>query len=212
MVPNKIHLMILSGEKVMSKSLRYLLFGAFLFVCSTSAKADGLTLTITNPTQTISYNQLNQFGVAEVAFIGNLSNSSGQLITIGTPGLPSGDPNSFHLEITQQLTQLGIVYNSQFPTTVNAFSSINGLNLFTLNVPLFTNAPAHTITGVFTVFYYLPGGAVQSTSGNISINVPPGIPVPEPATLALLVTGLGGFSLKKRRTRQKELSKSVGFK
>ncbi len=179
-------------------------------MCSTSAKADGLTLTIINPTQTISYNQLNQFGIAEVSFIGNLSNSSGQPITIGTPGLPGGDPNSFHLEITQQLTPLGIVYNSQFPTTVNALSSINGLNLFTLNVPLFTNAPAHTITGIFTVYYFLPGGNVQSTSGNISINVPPGISAPEPATLALLATGLVGFGLKKRRTRQKELSQSVG--
>ena len=204
--------MMLVREKLMSNSLRYLLFGAFLFVCSISAKADGLTLTITNPTQTISYNQLNQFGVAEVSFIGNLSNSAGQTITIGTPGLPSGDPNSFHLEITQQLTPLGIVYNPQFPTTVNALSSINGLNLFTLNVPLFTNAPAHTITGVFTVFYFLPGGAVQSTSGNISINVPPGISVPEPAKLAPLATGLVGFGLKKRRTRPGKLSQTVGLK
>lgn len=201
MVPNKLQPMGLTRENIMSKSIGYLLFVAFVFVCSTSAKADGLTLTITNPTQTISYNQLNQFGVAEVSFIGNLSNSSGQLITIGTPGLPSGDPNSFHLEITQQLTQLGIVYNSQFPTTVNAFSSINGLNLFTLNVPLFTNAPAHTITGVFTVFYYLPGGDVQSTSGNITINVPPGIPVPEPATLGLLVAGVGGLIMRGRKRR-----------
>jgi hypothetical protein len=185
----------------MSKSIRYLLFGAFLFVCSTSARADGLTLTITNPTQTISYNQLNEFGVAEISFIGNLFNSSGQPVTIGTPGLPGGDPNSFHLEITQQLTPLGIVYNPQFPTTVNALSGINGLNLFTLNVPLFTNAPAHTITGIFTVHYYVPGGDVQSTSGNISINVPPGISVPEPATLALLVTGVGGLIMRGRKRR-----------
>ena len=190
---------------------RFFLFGTLIFVFSTIAKADGLTLTITNPNQTITYNQLNQFGVAELSFIGNLSNSSGQPITIGTPGLPSGDPNSFHLEITQQLTPLGIVYNPQFPTTVNAFSSINGLNLFTLNVPLFTNAPAHTITGIFTVFYYLPGGNVQSTSGNININVPPGITVPEPVTIALLATGLVGLSLKKRRTRSRKLSDAVGI-
>jgi hypothetical protein len=72
---NNVHSIVLSREKIMSKSIRYLLFGAFLFVCSTSARADGLTLTITNPTQTISYNQLNEFGVAEISFIGNLFNS-----------------------------------------------------------------------------------------------------------------------------------------
>jgi hypothetical protein len=68
-------------------------------------------------------------------------------------------------------------------------------------VPLFTNAPAHTITGIFTVHYYVPGGDVQSTSGNISINVPPGISVPEPATLALLVTGVGGLIMRGRKRR-----------
>jgi len=188
----------------MFKSLRYLVLGALLFVCSTGAKADPLGLTITNPTQTITYGQLNQFGIAQVSFVGNLSNSSTQQVTIGTPGLPCCDPFSFHLEITQQLTSLGIVYNSQFPTTLNALSTINGLDLFTVNVPLWTNAPAHTITAVFTVNYYLPGGAVQSISNNITIDVPAGIPVPEPATVALLATGIGGITLRKRRRPSRE--------
>ena len=188
----------------MSKSLRCILFGVLLFLFSASAKADPLGLTITNPTQTITYGQLNQFGIAQVSFVGNLSNSSTQQVTIGTPGFPCCDPFSFHLEITQQLTSLGIVYNSQFPTTLNALSTINGLDLFTVNVPLWTNAPAHTITAVFTVNYYLPGGAVQSISNNITIDVPAGIPVPEPATVALLATGIGGITLRKRRRPSRE--------
>jgi hypothetical protein len=185
----------------MPKSFRYLLFAAVLSLVCTSAKADPLTLTVTNPNQTINYGQLNEFGIAQVSFIGNLSNSSNQPITIGTPGLPCCDPSSYHLEITHQLTSLGLVYNSQFPTIVGALSNINGVNLFTLNVPLWTNAPAHTITGVFTVDYYLPDGVVQSVSSNISINVPPGIPAPEPATLALLATGVGGLIFRQRRRR-----------
>ncbi len=193
----------------MPKSFRYLLFGAVLLLVSTSAEADPLVLTVTNPNQTINYGQLNEFGVAQVSFIGDLSNSSNQQITIGTPGLPCCDPSSYHLEITQQLTSLGLIYNSQFPTTVDALSNINGLNLFTVNVPLWTNAPAHIITGIFTVYYYLPGGAVQSVSNNISINVPAGIPAPEPTTLALLATGVGGLILRKRRRRSSPTSRRV---
>ena len=185
----------------MSNALRCLIFGALLLVCSTHAKADALTLTITNPTQTINYGQLDQFGVAHVSFIGNLSNTTNQLITIGTPGQPFGDPFSFHLEITQQQTQLGIIYNPQFPTTVAALTTLNGLTLFTVNVPLFTNVPAHTILGTFTVHYYLPGGDVQTASGNITINVPAGIQAPEPATLALFATGIGGLTLRRRKRR-----------
>src|SRR6185295_9036870 len=181
------------------KSLRCLLFGALLLVFSTSAKADGLALTITNPNQTISYNQINEFGFVPVSFTGNLSNTSNELILIGTPGQPCCDPTSFHLEITQQLTPLGLAYNQQFPTSLNALSNINGLTLFTVNVPLWTNAPAHTITGIFTVHFYLPGGDVQSISGNITINVPAGVPVAEPATLALLTAGVGGLSMRGRK-------------
>ena len=192
----------------MPKSFRYLLFGAVLLLVSTSAKADPLILTVTNPNQTINYGQLNEFGVAQVSFIGDLSNSSNQQITIGTPGLPCCDPSSYHSEITQQLTSLGLIYNLQFPTTVDALSNI-GLNLFALNVPLWTNAPAHTITGIFTVHYYLPGGAVQSVSSNISINVPAGIPAPEPTTLALLATGVGGLILRQRRRRFSLTSRRV---
>ncbi len=183
------------------KSLRCLLFGALLLVFSTSAKADGLALTITNPNQTISYNQINEFGFVPVSFTGNLSNTSNELILIGTPGQPCCDPTSFHLEITQQLTPLGLAYNQQFPTSLNALSNINGLTLFTVNVPLWTNAPAHTITGIFTVHFYLPGGDVQSISGNITINVPAGVPVAEPATLALLTAGVGGLSMRGRKRR-----------
>ena len=186
----------------MAKALRCILFGALLVMCSTHAKADALTLTITNPTQTITYGQLDQFGVAQVSFVGNLSNTTNQQITIGTPGQPCCDPTSYHLEITQQLTSLGIVYNPQFPTTVGALTTINGLTLFTINVPLFTNVPAHTITAIFTLHYYLPGGDVQTLSNNVSINVPAGISAPEPTTLALLVTGIGGVALRKRRRRR----------
>lgn len=189
------------GENVMSKALRCILFGALLTVCSTHTKADPLTLTITNPTQSITYGQLDQFGVAQVSFIGNLSNTTNQQITIGTSGQPCCDPFSYHLEITQQMTQLGIVYNPQFPTTIAALTNLNGLTLFTINVPLFTNVPAHTITGTFSVLYYLPGGDVQIASGNITINVPAGISAPEPATLALFATGIGGLTLRKRRRR-----------
>jgi PEP-CTERM motif len=194
--------LLVKEKMAMSKSHRCLLFGALLLLFSTSAKADGLSLTITNPNQTINYGQLNEFGIAQVSFLGNLSSSSNQQITVGTPGLPCCDPSSFHLEITQQLTSLGVVYNQQFPTTVDALANINNLNLFTINVPLWTNAPAHTITGIFTVNYYLPGGDVQSISKNISIDVPAGIPVPEPATLTLLATGVVGFTLRKHRGRR----------
>src|SRR5690349_11456465 len=145
-----------SGKTALSRVLRCLLFGGLLVFCSIHAKADALGLTITNPSQTITYGQADQFGVVQVSFIGNLSNTVNQQITIGTPGQPCCDPSSYHLEITQQLTQLGIVYNPQFPTTVNALTTLNGLTLFTVNVPLWTNAPAHTITGIFTVHYYLP--------------------------------------------------------
>jgi hypothetical protein len=169
--------------------MKYLLSALLLVLLSSPlVKADGLVLTIANPNQTITYADLNQYGAVQVNFDGHLFNSANESLTI----------NSYAVEITQQIGPLGLAYNQQFPATLAPLTTTNDFQLFDLGVALWnTHAPAHVITGTFTVSYFYPNSIIRSSSQNFSINVPAGINAPEPVSGLLLLTGLSVLLLKK---------------
>ena len=172
----------------------------FIALSSSMAKADGLLLDISNPNGAVTVENFSY------TFFGTITNSSGQPINIGMPGLPRGDPYSYRVEIQFQLTNVGLsygpfsTYNELIPLTMDAGASTGEIRLFTLNLPVFDqNNPAYTLLGTFTIFSYVNGGPVVSTVRPFTVQVPAGVPTPEPVAMLLLGTGLSTLVLMRRR-------------
>lgn len=174
-----INIAVRGGEMLTHKLLLSAVISlAVLLAAATRTKADQVTLTLTNPTQT------GMIG-STLLFTGTITNTGTESVLIDSSGLIV-DPFT---------TTRNLIFTSG-ALTLAPMQSTGEILLFTVTLDPALNAPS-TITGFFSV------GRSSTVNGELAIeqftiNVEP---IPEPATLLLLGTGLAAVALRKRNKR-----------
>jgi hypothetical protein len=140
---------------------------------SAAAYADSLTFTLTNPN-------------------GSASVTGGSLAYDATVSAPASNSGAVFLNgdsfnITAPITLDDTDFFANFPLSLAPGTSFTG-DLFVLTVP--PNSPFGTFLGTFTLL----GGANGNASdplGTVNFSL---VTTPEPSSIMLLLTGLGGFA------------------
>src|SRR5450756_514223 len=150
---------------------------------SAAAYADTLTFTLTNPNQGIP---VTGGSATYGATVSASSSNSGAVFLNG---------DSFN--ITAPVTLDDSDFFSNFPLSLAPGASFTG-DLFVLTVP------PGTAFGTYLGTFRLLGGAngnATDTLGTVSFSV---ITTPEPSSVVLLLTGVGGLAMRLRRVHGKE--------
>jgi hypothetical protein len=158
-----------------------------LTLFSTTANADPLTLTLTNP---------NQSGVVGniLTFSGSLANAAAPAVQIVSSQFTFNDGGG-----TLFLDDSPFISNFLLQT-VGPGATLGPLDMFT--VEILAGAAPGVYTGVFSVLYDNGTNILETNLVTFSITVQPSVVIPEPASLALLGSGLLGIAELARRRRR----------
>jgi hypothetical protein len=163
-----------------------------LTLLSTSAKADPLTLTLTNPNQIGSVGSILTFG-------GSVTNVAAPSVQIVSSQVTFNDGAG-----TLFIDDSPFVANFLLQT-VGGGVTLGPVNMFT--VEILAAATPGTYAGVFSVLYDNGTSVLETNLFTFSVTVLPGA-IPEPATLMLLGPGLMAVAgIMRRRKRNAALVK-----